>query len=93
MASRLFLATTREANLAVYSVSPNAPGAPPMNEVVGQIFADTDPAGYPPITNWNEVSDKIGLMFSNALSGEMGAQQAADEACEAIDPLMERAGY
>ena len=93
VASRLFLATTREANLAVYSVSPNAPGAPPMDEVVAKIFADTDPAGYPPITNWNEVSDKIGLMFSNALSGEMGAQQAADEACEAIDPLMERAGY
>ncbi len=93
VAKRLLLATTKEANLAVYSVAPNPPGRPPLEKVVAQIFADTDPAGYPPITNWNEVADVIGLMFSDVLSGEKSAQAAANEACAAIDELMKKAGY
>lgn len=93
LAKRVFLATTKEANLAVYGYAPNPPGRPILEDVVGQIFSDTDPAGYPPIVNWNEVSDPIGLMFSNVVSGEKPGQEAADEACAAIDGLMRKAGY
>ncbi len=93
VASRLLLATTKEANLAVYRTSPNPPGRPPLDKVVTQIFADTDPEGYPMITNWNEVSDQLGLMFSSVLSGEKSAKDALNECAANIDDLMRRAGY
>ena len=93
VAKRLFLATSKEANLNVYGYAPNPPGRPKLENVVSDIFSTTDPAGFPQITNWNEVSDPIGLMFSSVLSGEKSGQVAADEACVAIDKLMKKAGY
>jgi len=93
VAKRLLLATTKEANVAVYQVQQTPKGEPPIEEMVAKIFADTDPQGYPLITNWTEVSDKIGLAFSSVLAGEQTAQVALDEACAAIDPLMVKAGY
>ena len=93
VAKRLYLATTKEANLNVYAVQKTPEGEPPIDEMVAKIFADTDPQGYPLITNWTEVSDKIGLAFSSVLAGEQTAQAALDEACAAIDPLMVKAGY
>ncbi|MEA3334842.1 MAG: extracellular solute-binding protein [Chloroflexota bacterium] len=47
----------------------------------------------PRTPEWNQVEDVLGTYLSKAITGEMDAQSALDQAAEEITAVMERAGY